>query len=207
MEHLIIHLNLERFHLYGHSYGGIIAYEYIKRSAENNDMKENIQPKTLCLSVSLSSTPCNVRKVDEEAETLLQQFKEQKMASCAPAEDSAEMFRKTHLCRTEKLPTPLQEAYIRKGSVWEGTKVIEDYVATPLKPFTTTKLPPSLVMRGEMDFVSEKFSLLEWQKMLGTAKRDLLTLSKCSHHGLLENESLYGETVRSFLLKNEECKQ
>jgi len=217
LDNLITHLNFERFHLYGHSYGGIVAYEFIKSSVES---KENIQPK-LCLSVSLSSTPCNVRKVDQEAEALLRNFKEN-THPCSPElnfnmeiersevevqETSAELFRKTHLCRTEKLPIPLNDAYMRKGSVWEGTEVIMDYVATPLSSYTRTKAPPSLVMRGEMDFVSQEYSLLGWQKLLGTGNRNLLTLSECSHHGLLENESLYGETVLSFLLENEACRQ
>merc|ERR1740124_756642 len=58
LELLIKKIGLRRFHLYGQSFGGILAFEYLKRIAErkNDDVE--------CLSVILSSSPCDVAQVE-----------------------------------------------------------------------------------------------------------------------------------------------
>jgi len=80
LDRLIQHLQLNSFHLYGHSFGGILAYEYFKWKSSNSSTNTTMYPpsststsssKPLILSLTLASAPFNVSKVDEEVSLLL----------------------------------------------------------------------------------------------------------------------------------------
>ena len=116
LETVLRKLSVRRFHLYGQSFGGILAYEYLKRCAEQaNNKQDDGMPQ--CLSVILSSAPPDIQKVEEDAEWLVE------------ALERPELFRETHQCRTPELPPPLADAYAHAGSVWRGSSVLRDYVA------------------------------------------------------------------------------
>ena len=94
VEHLrqltVEHWKLKKFHLLGHSFGGILAYEYFLLSAkplktktkqldeEENDENENeneensISVSSVCCSLILSSTPTSAALIQSESERLLQ---------------------------------------------------------------------------------------------------------------------------------------
>jgi len=188
---LLQKLGVRRFHLYGQSFGGILAYEYLKKIAETpKDGRDNDDDEG-CLSVILSSSPWNVSQVQEEAGRLVE------------ALESPELFRQTHQCQTPEMPLPLQKAYAKAGTVWRGADAIADYVAQA--PTTTTssshypRLPSCLVLRGEHDFVTPP-CVQGWKHVFSTSRSvRFRTLEGCSHHGLLENPALYGDVVDSFL--------
>jgi proline-specific peptidase len=231
LQDVITKLNLRRFHLYGHSYGGIVAYEYLKRISNqayhDHQLDDATNSPNQCLSLILSSAPVNVAMVEAESKLFLEEITRNLQASnvTSTTEEqdqtntiqtmAADVFRKTHVCRTESLPNPLLTAYAKRGTVWEGTKVIHNYVASPILPDGKANRPsPSLptnilLMRGEYDFVSEEYSFKGWKKALNHAGHHTyndvkcITLSGCSHHGLLENGALYGKTLDSFLEVND----
>jgi proline iminopeptidase len=185
LEFLLQKLGVRRFHLYGQSFGGILAFEFLKRQAERKTNDEDG-----CLSVVLSSTPTNVKQVQMEANRLV--------AALEVAEngDVAEAFRLAHQCRTPEKPQPLVDAYAKAGTVWRGTTAIADYDAHP--PSTdASRLPSAMVLRGEHDFVTQ--SCVEgWKDAFDHKFVRLKVLAGCSHHGLLEHGALYGDTVDSF---------
>mmetsp|Transcript_893 Transcript_893/g.1758 ORF Transcript_893/g.1758 Transcript_893/m.1758 type:complete len:348 (+) Transcript_893:2-1045(+) len=176
LEALLKTLSVRRFHLYGQSFGGILAYEYLKQNVENRDYE--------CLSVVLSSAPWNVTQVEQEANRLIQYL------------ESPELFRETHQCQTREMPEPLVTAYVKAGTVWRGTTAIADYQAVPLSDDEKSLLPSCMVLRGQHDFVTDP-CVEGWRNMFGRRIR-YHTLVGCSHHGLLENPALYGETLESF---------
>jgi len=189
LELVIKKLNLRRFHLYGQSFGGILAYEYLKRVAERADTEEAYE----CLSVVLSSTPTSVALVETEANRLVALLKDEDNDEST----LLERFRRRHQCQTDEMPKPLSDAYAHAGTVFRGTAVISDYVATP--PSTDAlRMPSAMIMRGEADFVSEECASA-WKKELFNHNfvREKV-LKGCSHHGLLENGVEYGELVDSF---------
>ncbi len=196
LETLLDRLSIRRFHLYGHSYGGILAYEYLKRRSErmangNNETKENCE----CLSVILSSAPTNIQQMEDDWDTMTK-------ALLFP-----QLFSSTHLCRTPIPPKPLQDAYANAGTVWSGTTAIADYKARPPKTtekndgdeFSNNSMPSTLVLRGEYDVVTESCSK-PWKEELLVRCRSVRerTLAGCSHHGLLENGEMYGEIIDSY---------
>jgi proline iminopeptidase len=189
LEVVLDKVGLLRYHLYGQSFGGILAYEFLKRVAErraagNNDNNNGDDNDEGCLSVILSSTPTDVQQVEREAEYLITKL------------DSPTLFRETHQCRTSEIPQPLVDAYARAGTVWRGTSAIQTYVAAPPRE-SATRMPSCLVLRGEHDFVTPVCTE-EWRNLFNSRTVRQRILLGCSHHGLLENQAEYGDTVDSF---------
>jgi len=199
LEALLKKLGLRRFHLYGQSFGGILAFEYMKRVAERKGKSSSQQQEYEddddegCLSVILSSAPTSVKTVEEEAGRLLALLKDQ------DSDESTlnERFRVTHQCRTSEMPTPLVDAYARAGTVWRGTDAIQGYQAMPVSK-DASRMPSAMVMRGEHDFVTAS-CCKDWKETLWNhqfVKERIL--EGCSHHGLLEQEQAYGEVLEHF---------
>jgi proline iminopeptidase len=191
LEAVIAKLSLRRFHLYGHSYGGILAYEYIKRrvvamwkkATERTDPQSHPDDSEV-LSVVLSSAPTNIAETGADWDRL---------AAGHPGE--ATRFWRTHQCRTEAIPPPLEVAYRKAGTVWAGTGVISDYVATPPPP-RHLLLPSCLYLRGEYDFVMDAGWKDIWSASSSRFREKVLV--GCSHHASLEDPVLYGEILESF---------
>jgi len=183
LEALLKKLGVRRCHLYGQSFGGILAYEYMKRLAERTDKGNS--DGVVVLSAILSSSPTSVQMVQDEADLLLLQL-----------QNSTEQFRQLHQCRTSEWPQPLADAYAHAGSVWRGTTAIYNYVATPPKE-GASRMPPCMVMRGEYDFVSQR-CIEGWRQCFNHGFSRTKVLEGCSHHGLLERATEYGEVVDSY---------
>ncbi len=143
--------------MYGQSYGGILAFEYLKSVATGGD-DDGSAP--VCLSAILSSAPTNVTEVESEFVRLIQEIASSAEESKTEAE-LAELFRKTHRCRLPEMPRVLEDAYARAGSVWRGTSAISGYAASP-PPAGAARMPPAVMMRGEHDLAGES-SVAGWR--------------------------------------------
>lgn len=176
------------FHLYGQSFGGLLAFEYLKR-----------ERPTRCRSVVLSSTPTNVQQVEQEANRLLQNLKVDDSSS-----NLQEAFRKAHQIQTETMPKPLEEAYKAAGTTFRGTAAIADYVASLQNSEDSLGervATPALVLRGEHDFVTTK-CIEGWKDLFDDVT--IQELQGCAHHGMLEKPEVYGrEVLESFWKKYE----
>jgi L-proline amide hydrolase len=162
------------YHLYGHSYGGALAYHFL-RTAETTTGKN-------CRSVTLSSAPTSIPQVRSDYERLVK-------------EKGPTRFAKEHVCRLQPVPAVLAAAYQYPGRVWTGLSAWQDYVAPP----TTSLLRyPCLALSGEHDFVT---NAVDWKQYFASCR--VGNLPGCSHHGLYENPSLYAETLRDFWTEND----
>lgn len=189
LEALIKQLGLRQFHLFGQSFGGILGYEFLKRIAERKERN----PSYEILSFCMSSSPSNVMEVEEAANSLLEAL----LAEDPDESTIEERFQSNHICRSTERPQPLIDAYAHAGTIWRGSNVIADYVAQPPMEGSAL-LPPTMVMRGEFDFVTSS-CLTPWKEKIwnhGRIREKVLT--GCAHHGLLENGQLYGDLVDSF---------
>lgn len=205
LDALLKKLGIRRFHLYGQSFGGILAYEYQKRRMQQNQFNgKNTDP--VCLSCVLSSTPTSVKRVEETYDQLLVALERDPTLdkNCISLQ---ERFRMTHQCRTAVSPQPLLDAYARAGTVWRGTDAIKTWEATSMPSITTIRssssssasMPPIMIMRGEHDFVTEE-CFARWKEIFHETIQQVRfrVLKGCSHHGLLEDSSTYGEVLDSF---------
>eukprot|EP00984_Skeletonema_dohrnii_P007666 scaffold2799_cov117-Skeletonema_dohrnii-CCMP3373.AAC.8 len=193
---LLKKLGVRRFHLYGQSYGGILAFEYMKSVASDSTNNED---DAKCLSAILSSAPSNVAQVEGEFVRLLDELKKTHSKEDGEELTDAELealFRTNHQCRMPEMPPKLKEAYANAGTVWRGTDAIKDYVATPPAE-GASRMPSSMIMRGEYDFVSEE-CIEPWKSVFNTKFLRYKTMKGCSHHGLFEDGATYGELIDSF---------
>jgi proline-specific peptidase len=197
-----------KFHLYGQSFGGILAFEYLKRCQLSSDDDDHPE----CLSVVLSSTPTDVIQVENEAQILIDNI-----ISNLPKEiDSTnstiimEQFRIKHQVQTKQLPKPLQDSYDNAGTEFRGTTAIAGYKAKLDNDNDNKITTPVLIMRGEYDFVTYK-CIENWKNLFTNANGDddgnnepeVTVLKGCSHHGLLEKPNEYGTILRKFWQQNE----
>lgn len=174
---LLNEIDFDYFHLYGHSYGGILAFEYLKQAQPSN-----------CLSATLSSAPSSIPLVNKEWDRLLTEIKQQ-----TPPQLADEAFRRQHVCRTFATPRPLQQAYMKASGTWGGIDVIPNYEAVIASRINRT---PALVIRGEFDFVTSE-NLDRWKDCF--IDIETAELKGCSHHGLLEKPEQYGALLNGFL--------
>ena len=172
---------LQNYHLFGHSFGGIVAFEHLK---EGRDDK--------CLSVILSSVPTETKLVAEESKRLLKEL------DCMEEELSA-TFLQTHECRVVPTPLALIDAYAQAATIWRGIQAIPNYKAS-LDNDETTIDTPCCILRGQYDFVTEP-CVQGWKNLFSSSQSTVL--AGCSHHGLLENEQLYGDVTLAFLEDND----
>lgn len=196
LQRLIEHLNLLQFHLVGHSYGGIIAFEYVKRCASMRESISTVSASSRCLSITLCSTPFNVREVDRDSERILNDIQEDVSET-----DAISFFHKTFLCRTDKIPCALEEAYLLRGKIWQGTEVIRDYIAN--SEYVLSHLPPFLLLRGEFDFVSESQSIGNWKNLVEQSGISepckTFVFPDCSHYIMLEDTGSFSNVLVKFL--------
>ena len=195
---------IKRYHLYGHSFGGILAFEALKMKHDNlQRMHPMGRDNFRCMSVILAGTSSSTELVMEEAKRFGEIIREElrgkhRKNRVADHFESAvqETFKRRHECRVVPTPMALQDAYSQAATVWWGAGAISDYEAE-----ADFKLPYSvLILRGESDFVTKK-CVVGWDKLWKHPHR--VVLAGTGHHGLLENEDLYGDVVRSFIENNE----
>lgn len=189
LEELIQKLGIRQFHLFGHSFGGILGYEFLKRRAERSEKDHDYK----VLSFIASSAPTSIPQVEAQIQELLQNM----LAQNDDETTVEERFQKQYICRTDEEPMALIDAYAHAGTIWKGSNVIADYQAEPPSD-NAGPLPPAMIMRGQHDFVSQICSQ-NWNDNLWNHERIReKVLDGCSHHGLLENGYLYGDMIDSF---------
>ena len=143
---LIQHWNLKQFHLLGHSFGGILMFEYLKY-CDTHGNKTKIDRGT-CRSAILASVPTSTQLVEEEVQKMCQAMIAAGMDDDGDDDgddggDGDEVipvgvtkkvpkcFRETHECRMVPTPFPLMDSYSRAGPIkLRGLHSIGAYTAT-----------------------------------------------------------------------------
>ena len=169
---LLRELGLTRFHLYGQSWGGLLAFEYLTSP---------LAAGAECLSLTLSNCPTSVSLAVSEAGRL------------ADACNGVKDFNARHVCRLAAYPRALDDAYAHAGTVWRGTAAVLEHTAPP-EAMARLRVP-SLVVRGEHDFVTAE-CVRGWEAL---PRARLCTLEGASHHALLENPDEYLAMLGEFL--------
>lgn len=206
---LVKGLKLDRFHLFGHSFGGYVAYEYVKMLAEiqgavasdsdnNEGGKESIENGVdgpVCLSLILSNAGTNHPLGESERKRLMVEFKNNTDGTHDKGKGLQEAFFRSHMCRTDKMPKPLHKALGRRGKTWSPN----DYTARPSEVERAAQfIPPALIIRGEYDFVTEKCTR-GWKDIFKKEEgcRELV-MKGCAHYCHLEAGDEHGIAVDSF---------
>jgi len=166
------------YHLYGQSFGGILAFEALSAAAGLPSPR----------SLTLSNVPSSVPVLLEEVAALLDELG-----------GDGSRFDATHVCRATPRPAPLLAAYApgHPGDHWRGVDVIADWCVAEagLAAFPT----PVLLLAGEHDFVTPR-AMQGWRQL---PDQHLVVLPGVAHHALLESPAAYGAVLETFLQKHE----
>lgn len=204
LKELVEALQLTKFHLLGHSFGGIVAYEY---SAQHHSGK--------CLSLTLDSTPSDmqmsldeVSRLEDEVRSLLI-LEEDEEGNEKPQDISKlvqDRLRRRNECRIDVMPDSLATAIESRGTTFVPESVA-DYVAHAP---SSHALPPTLCIRGQYDFVTEK-CIQGWRAIFTqeseskensssshqrTSSYREEELSNCAHYCHLEDAKSFSELVK-----------
>ena len=189
-------LGLHRIDLFGHSWGSILAIEYLCQG-------RGAGVRRLILSGALSSVPCFAAG----ARRLLDRVREELVATTGtePGEDELEAaFSARHFCRADPHPANVERSgAIRKSSVayrvmngpneYTITGVIRDWDRTADLDWIKV---PTLVTTGEYDEVSPEVTDA---LVGGVPDASLATFAGCSHLAIDEDPIAYLRLIRSFL--------
>lgn len=216
LKELVSCLGINKFHILGHSFGGIVAYEYAKSSLEDDEQHQ------MCLSLTLSNTPASMEISHEESGRLVNSIKEECMLENNASTESDmptsrivnDRFRKRHECRTENVPEALVTAIQSRGVTF-GPDAVRNYIVSKPTHLHSSSprsvdapnesMPPMLLIRGEHDFVTEE-CIKGWRKIFtsdtSSGYREEV-LNDCSHYCHLENPQGFGELVKNHCFIND----
>ncbi|KAG7371956.1 proline iminopeptidase [Nitzschia inconspicua] len=76
---------LSNYHFLGHSWGGILAFEFLKQQQKNGDSNDSSSSSCCCCSLVLSSTPTAASLIESESKRLYQELSEQESADTKKA--------------------------------------------------------------------------------------------------------------------------
>ncbi|CAB9499842.1 Proline iminopeptidase [Seminavis robusta] len=216
---LIKHWKFDKYHLLGHSFGGILLFEYLKYCRDTNSLEE-LQK---CQSAVLASVPTSTAIVEQEVQRLCRELTGNDEEEDDSDDDGVttlskkvpKAFREQHECRLVPMPFPLMDSYSQAGPPrLRGLQSIGDYKASLVvvsvdskntasegaqeeeEPIPEKLQQPALILRGQHDFVTET-CVEGWDGLFDRVQH--MTLAGCSHYGMLENEILYGSVLSSFL--------
>jgi len=176
---LVSSLACKEIHILGHSFGGILVYEYCLKA-----------PAISVLSVTLASTPVSMKAVDKSCELLTQSIEER----IGDEDMVSTLFFQEHECRLQPMPLQLQQSYESAGlsSSARRLSLFNDYVASQSIPVSI----PAMIINGEHDFVTPEMSM-NWTTMWSTCS--ISVLKGCSHFSMLEDENEFGKSVSAFI--------
>jgi proline iminopeptidase len=195
------HLLCADFYLLGHSFGGIIAYEYIKRCRMVDDGSAR-----RCRGLILVSTPVSLEASRINSKRLMRDLEDEIDAS-DDMQAVKQAFHLRHECRVTPTPLPLQTAVMNSPMLSQQQRHQHKYqaIGTGDSPNSGTATSnqrinvPLLVLRGEHDFCPEA-ACREWLSLFNESSSTYVTLAGCSHYSMLENDSMFASIVASFLL-------
>ena len=180
---VIADLGLRRYHLYGQSWGGLLACLHLSTPLADGEPESEAE----AISLTLSNTPTSVPLVEAEAVRLIDE--------CG---GEVSTFMAAHNYRGgPEQPPQLAAAYDHAGTTWRGTAAITGLEVSEEE--MARVLCPAMVLRGEFDFCTEE-CVSGW-RALPNARFE--TLSGASHHALLEDPEGYLTVLGEFLREHE----
>lgn len=205
---LVDALGLDRFHLFGHSYGGWLALEYVLGN-----------PAVPPASLSLNSTPPGVQRWITEINAMRAQLpadlvevmqRHERAGSVDAREyrDAFRVFNQRHMCRVQPWPDALRRASRGFGNevyqaLWGTsefgpvTGALKDWDVTPRLPELRL---PTLVTCGRHDESTPEHVAVLADSVPG-AKFEVFEHS--SHMAFLEESDAFVATVARFLAATE----
>jgi pimeloyl-ACP methyl ester carboxylesterase len=182
-----------QIHLFGHSYGGSLAYEYVKfqqhAQAVDSEPVQSRNPmspsssQTVCRSLILCNAIQNMKRANDDYDRLY--------------EENPKGFWTQHACR-EGIPPPLQDALNHLGTAWNGMTSVLDYVATPI-PKSSSHPPSTLLLWGGRDFGLRASHDKVWKSLLDGGELEVVQFKDCAHYPFYEDKEEFARVLEGYL--------
>lgn len=202
LENLITFLHIGKHHVFGNSWGGMLAIEYAAT-----------QPKDL-VSVILSSSPISIPQWNTECARLLSEMPDDirlplEKGEATGARDTKEYeealdkFYQAHVCTVE-MPDFVVESFANMGEVYHTMQGESELRLTgSLKDYDLTdKLPliqvPTLVTSGKYDQCT---SLVVQTTLDGIKDSQAVLFENSAHLAFVEERELFMKTAEDFMEK------
>ncbi len=212
LQNLLDTLKIQKYHLLGHSWGGMLAQLFILKNKPTN-----------ILSLTLSSTLSSASLWKEETHKIIQTMSEEDQKIIRDAEEKNEYTHQAFLDVTNKymkltvfdystddpaLPECLKRLKIRGNvayltawgeSEFAPTGNLKDYETTPyLKEITI----PALVCYGSRDESTKKQNELMYDS-LGSKKKKILVFDNARHMTYYESNKDYVNEINKWIVSND----
>ena len=208
VEAVRISLGLERFHLFGNSWGGWLAMQYVLDGLP--------APESLIISSSPPSVERAVREMNElrdqlpdEVRRVLDDHEARSFFDCPEYTAAVMVFYKRHLCRLEQWPEGVEQAL---GPGFGSGPYLTMWGPSEFGPVTgnldgwdiTDRLAeirmPTLVTGGRHDEMRPEHMAVLAD---GIPNAELLIFEQSSHMAFVEERGAYVAALREFLRKVE----
>jgi len=199
-------LGLQKVHILAHSWGTMLAMDYMKSKPEG--------VRSLILSGPAISVPKwledanNYRKqLPQEIQAILKKHEDAGTTDSQEYQDAVMVYYQQHLCRLTPWPPEMESTFKNMGldvymtmwgpSEFYGTGNLKDYDGTPeLRKITV----PVLFISGQYDEATPETTKYYQSLVSGSS---LVILDNSSHMAMLEEPERYVQAVREFLHKVE----
>lgn len=184
------------FHLFGHSYGGSLAYEYVREGlltsnpSSSDATNRDKAIENICRSLILCSASQNMKVTNDEYDRL--------------QAEKRKAFWTQHVCK-KGIPSPLDNAFKHLGTTWHGMDCVIDFVALPMpnkEGSTVISHPPVLLLWGKDDFGYQSNNDKVWRPLLQT-EVEAYEFGNCAHYPFYEEPEVFGRIVEEFMQRIE----
>lgn len=197
IEHVCTKHGVEKVHVIGQSWGGVLAYECILRGAANSRVA----------SLTLSNAPSSVKKMWEACDRYREVVERRYGVSCAPWDttpEQSDVFGAAHYCRVFPKPRHLAHGGLpKKKNNFVGSDKVADFAVRD-RGVAERAFPSSLrtlLVSGEFDIVAPEV-VEPWLDALPEGRATWHLIQGASHGPYEESKRCRDEffrVVRDFL--------
>lgn len=205
MDAVIGALDLQRFHLFGNSWGGMLAQQYLLDATSTGSCCAS-----LTISNSIASIPAFAdmvvrlkRDLDPDVQSAIDRHEAAGTTHSPEYQDAIRVWNETHLCRVRPWPRDLQEAFVRMGpEIFETMFGPSDFhIVGNIRNWDvferlTEIALPTLVIAGRYDECAPEH-MREMHQRIEGSRFELFESS--SHMPFIEEPERFDEVLRGFL--------
>lgn len=199
-------LGLERFHLFGNSWGGMLAQQYVLDAASD--------PASLIISNSIASIPAFATMVerlkselDPATRAAIDRHEAAGTTHAADYQAAVRTWNETYLCRVRPWPPELHDAFRKMGTeIFETMFGPSDFhiVGTIRDWQVIDRLPeitaPTLVVAGRHDECVPEHMYAMHQRIAGSR---FVLFEASSHMPFIEEPQRFDAVLREFLAQHD----
>ena len=199
-------LQLDHFHLFGHSWGSMIAAEYLAGTTEGISSVVFAGP-VLSIETYLATVNKLKQGLPEATKNILLQHEVDKSFHASDYQEAYEDFMKAHWCRVYPFQEEIQKSFQEFNSEVFQTMwgQVEFFCTGNLEGFDRTEIlvdldMPVLFTCGRYDITTPE-NIATYACM--TENSELVIFEKSGHMTMNEEPELYIDTLRKFLNRQE----